>query len=109
MSPAATGQTWDQSTSPTATRLARQFESAWRSAAPGSPRPDPLAFLSDAPEHQAGTRLALLRAELTLRWEAGDHSPVSEFLARYRDLDEDTIVALIYEEFCLREEEQDRP
>ena len=56
-----------------------------------------------------GARLALFRADMTLRWEAGEKVGAQWYLDRYHDLGEDTIVALIYEEFCLREEDQEHP
>ena len=46
---------------------------------------------------------------MTLRWEAGEKVGAQWYLDRYPDLGEDTIVALIYEEFCLREEDEERP
>ena len=103
------GETWDRASSTEATRTARRFESAWKAAGPDGPRPDPTDFLPDDPETMAGSRLALLRAELTLRWEEGDRSPVEEDLGRFPKLDDETRVALVYEEFCLREEDGEGP
>ncbi|MDR3634074.1 MAG: serine/threonine protein kinase, partial [Isosphaeraceae bacterium] len=101
---AASGRTWDEASSPAAVRLVRDFESAWRGSAGRRPEPDD--FLDDA---FPGARLALLRAELTLRWETGDHAGADWYRRRYPDLDDETLVALVYEEFCLREEEQGEP
>jgi eukaryotic-like serine/threonine-protein kinase len=103
------GRTWDQASSPSATRLARQFEAAWRASGAGQARPDPLAFVPDESDCRNGDRLALLRTELTLLWEDGRKLPVEEYLKRFPDLDDETCVALIYEEFCLREEDSDAP
>ena len=61
------------------------------------------------PKIEPGARLALLRADMTLRWDAGEKVGARWYLDRYPDLGEDTIVALIYEEFCLREEDQEHP
>ena len=53
--------------------------------------------------------LALLRTDMTLRWEAGEKVGAQWYLDRHADLSEDTIVALAYEEFCLREEDEESP
>lgn len=97
-------RTWDEASSPAAVRLARDFESAWRASA--GRRPEPEDFLD---EDCPGARLAILRAELSLRWEAGDRVSAEAYRRRYPDLDDETLVALVYEEFCLREEEQGAP
>jgi serine/threonine protein kinase/regulator of sirC expression with transglutaminase-like and TPR domain len=109
MTVSAAGRTWDQASSATATRLARQFEANWRAAPAGSAHPDPLDYLPDDPLERSGARLALLRTEMTLRWEDGKPVAAEDYLARYPDLDDETQVALIYEEFCLREEDSDAP
>ncbi len=54
-------------------------------------------------------RLAVLRADMALRWETGEKLTAQWYLDRYSDLGEDTIVALVYEEFCLREEDDEHP
>ena len=46
------------------------------------------------PSIGTGARLALLRADMTLRWEAGEKVGAQWYLDRYPDLGEDTIVAL---------------
>jgi serine/threonine protein kinase/Tfp pilus assembly protein PilF len=101
------GRTWEEAVSPTAVGLARRYESVWR-AARGS-RPDPHDFLPDDARDLPGARLALLRADLSLRWEAGEKRTADWYRTRYPDLGDDTLVALIYEEFCLREEDQENP
>ena len=74
-------------------------------------RPSLREFLGEAGSavDGPGARLAVLRADMSLRWETGEKVGVEWYLERYSDLGEDTIVALIYEEFCLREEEQENP
>ena len=118
MSLSASGRTWEEASSPAAVRLARRFEAAWRDAADsdsgsGNGRdqrhPDPDDFLPDDPSAYPGARLALLRADLALRWEEGERVGAEWYRERYPDLGDETLVALIYEEFCLREEEQDAP
>ena len=112
MNLSASRRTWEEASSPAAVRLAREYEQAWRDSDHGrkaaeSPacswaRP---ATSSDGP----GARLALLRADMALRWETGEKVGAQWYLDRYPDLGEDTIVALIYEEFCLREEDDEHP
>ena len=104
-------RTWEEASSPTAVRLAREYEQAWRDSDHLRRRPDPQDFLEAAGTvaDGQGTRLALFRADLTLRWESGQKVGAQWYLDRYRDLSEDTIVALIYEEFCLREEDEEGP
>jgi len=98
------GRTWEEASSPAAVRLARRFEDDWRKAAGSGARPCPNDFLDEA-ARCPGARLALLRAEMGLRWEAGEKVGASWFRTRYPGLGDDTLVALIYEEFCLREED----
>jgi eukaryotic-like serine/threonine-protein kinase len=96
--------TWDDASSPAATRLARRFEEAWRSSTRNH-RPDPGDFLPEGPEATPAAWLALLRADLNLRWDSGEPVRVEQYRDRHPGLDADTMVALCYEEFCRREEE----
>ena len=106
---AARSGTWDEASSPAATRLARRFEDAWRASAPRR-RPDPLQYLPDGPEGSApAARLALLRADLNLRWDDGEAVRVESYRDRLPGLDAETLVALCYEEFCRREEDGEGP
>ena len=107
MSGTAPVRTWEEASAPAAVRLARRFEAAWRDA-PGR-RPDPDDFLPDEGPDRPGARLALLRADLALRREAGEGVDAAWYRARYPHLDDDTLVALIFEEFCLREDDQEDP
>ncbi|HZW30453.1 MAG TPA: protein kinase [Isosphaeraceae bacterium] len=104
-------RTWEEASSPAAVRLAREYEQAWRDSGPRRHRPDLHEFLdtAGASVDGAGARLALLRADMTLRWEAGERVGAQWYLDRYADLSEDTIVALVYEEFCLREDDDEAP
>src|SRR3954468_14744691 len=108
MGPTAPSRTWDESSSPAATHLARRFEAAWR-ASSRPRRPDPIAFLAGEPDAPPAARLSVLRSDLNLRWEADGPVRVEEYRGRYPDLDDETLVALIYEEFCLREDDGDAP
>jgi serine/threonine protein kinase/Tfp pilus assembly protein PilF len=118
MSLSASGRTWEEASSPAAVRLARRYEAAWRDAVSGSSgqgpadstiHPDPEDFLPDDPSAYPGARLALLRADLMLRWEQGERVGAEWYQKRYPDLGAETLVALIYEEFCLREEHEETP
>ena len=100
--------TWDEASSPAATRLARRFEEAWRGSTTRG-RPDPGDFLPDPPDATPAAWLALLRSDLNLRWDAGESVPVEAYRDRYPGLDAETLVALCYEEFCRREEDGRAP
>ncbi len=50
-----------------------------------------------------------MRADLSLRWEAGEKVGARWYLDRHADLSDDTIVALVYEEFCLLEDDEQHP
>jgi eukaryotic-like serine/threonine-protein kinase len=108
MSLSTSGRTWEEASSPAAVRLARRYESAWREAPTLCRRPDLSAYLSEAAGCPGG-RLALLRAEMSLRWEAGERFGADGCRARFTDLAGEELVALIYEEFCLREEGAEAP
>ncbi len=111
MNLSASRRTWEEATSPAAVQLARKYEQEWHDSETGVKRPDLGEFLNDARMAVDGTgaRLAILRTDMTLRWESGEKIGAQWYLERYTDLGQDTIVALIYEEFCLREEDQEPP
>ena len=111
MNVSASRRTWEDASSPAAVRLAEKYEQAWHDSDELGQRPSLREFLGEigSPVDGPGVRLAVLRADMSLRWETGDKVGVEWYLERYSDLGEDTIVALIYEEFCLREEEQQNP
>jgi serine/threonine protein kinase/predicted Zn-dependent protease len=102
------GRIWDEAASAGAARLAQRFEADWQNAAPGR-RPDPLSYLADEATRLPGACLALLRAEMALRWEGGDRVRTEAYRERYPDLGDDTLVALAYEEFCLAEDAGQAP
>ncbi len=109
MSLSVSRRTWEEASSPAAVQLARKYEQAWRDAAIAERRPALRDYLHEAEStlDGAATRLAILRADLALRFEAGEAVSARWYMSEYHDLGEDTIVALIYEEFCLREENHD--
>ncbi|CAN5664703.1 hypothetical protein BH23PLA1_BH23PLA1_27740 [soil metagenome] len=96
------GRTWDEAASPAAARLARRFEAEWRDS--GRRRPEPADYLPEDPAEHSGAWLALLSAEMTLRFEAQEPVRVEDYQQRYPQLGDHILVALLYEEFCLREE-----
>ena len=98
--------TWDEASSPAATRLARRFEDAWRRPRNGhATAPTPRDFLPGGPTPAPAAWLALLRIDLNLRWDDGEPVRVEAYRDRHPGLDADTLVALCYEEFCRREED----
>ncbi|MHB1562245.1 MAG: serine/threonine-protein kinase, partial [Isosphaeraceae bacterium] len=111
MSLSASRRTWEEASSPAVVRLAREYERAWRDSSYRDRRPDPQTFLSAASASidGPGARLALLRADMALRWEAGERVGARWYLERNAGLSEDTIVALAYEEFCLLEDDEQGP
>jgi len=100
--------TWDEASSPAATRLARRFEDAWRGSTPRN-RPEPGDFLPESPDATPAAWLALLRIDLNLRWDDSEPVRVETYRDRYLKLDVETLVALCYEEFCRREEDGQTP
>lgn len=96
---------WDDASSPASARLARQFEEAWR-AAPKGRKPSPRRYLPEKSVNQPGALLALIRAEVGLKWDAGEASDPETYRQLYPELTEDDFVAIVYEDFCLREEIQ---
>ena len=105
-------RTWEEAASPAAVLLARKYEQAWRDSDHAGKRPNLHVYLGQAggaKTDEPGARLALLRADMALRWEIGEKVGAQWYLDRYPELGEDTIVALVYEEFCLREEDDEHP
>jgi eukaryotic-like serine/threonine-protein kinase len=100
-------QIWEEAASPFNNTLVRRFSSDWRkdSASP----PDPVRYLPDDPVRRPSALLALLRADLSLRREAGELARVEWYLGRFPELPPDLLVALVYEEYCVREEAGDIP
>jgi eukaryotic-like serine/threonine-protein kinase len=111
MNLSASRRTWEEASSPAAVRLARKYEQEWRDSEPLGKKPDLREFLKHAGTavDGKGARLAILRTDMSLRWDVGEKVGAQWYLDRFHDLGEDTIVALIYEEYCLREEDQERP
>jgi serine/threonine protein kinase/Tfp pilus assembly protein PilF len=106
MNVATSGRTWEDASSPAALRLTRRYEQAWEQAGRTGSTLDPAEFLASCGESREvpGARLAILRTDLSLRWDSGDRVGARWYLDRFPDLTEEACVALIYEEFCLREE-----
>lgn len=98
---------WDEASSPAAARCVRTFEEAWR-ASPNEP-PDPGRFLPDDPSRRPGILLALLRADLALRRGSGHQLSIERYCKNRPELSDDVLVALAYEDFCLREDAGEHP
>ena len=111
MNLSASRRTWEEASSPAAVRLARKYEQEWRDSELLGKKPDLREFMNHAGTavDGKGARLAILRTDMALRWDVGEKVGAQWYLDRYPDLGEDTIVALIYEEFCLKEEDQEHP
>jgi serine/threonine protein kinase/tetratricopeptide (TPR) repeat protein len=101
------GRAWDEASSPSAARQVRSFEHAWRMN-PADP-PDPCDFLPGDADRRPGVLLALLRADLTLRRASGRPVHFEAYCRGWPDLPDDVVVALAYEDFCLREEAGESP
>ncbi len=109
IAPSASGRIWDEATTPEALELARRFEDRWRKPEHGR-RPDPFEFLRGGPDGGGpGLLLALLRADLALRRRGGEAVGIESYRDRHPEIQDEVLVALIYEEFCLREEAGERP
>src|SRR5271157_1432567 len=107
MSLTHTSRIWDDTSSPSIEALVVRYQADWRS----SPefQPDPRNYLPDDPRQRRAGLVALLRADLTLRREAGEPSPIESYRDRFPELDDELLVALLYEEYCLREEAGEAP
>ncbi|MBV8487293.1 MAG: protein kinase, partial [Planctomycetaceae bacterium] len=85
----------------------RRFETAWRADPDG--HPDPADFLPSDRAIDPASLLALLRADLILHHEAGEPLRVENYCDSFPGMPEAVLVALLYEEYCLREERGDSP
>ena len=74
MNLSASRRTWEEASSPAAVRLAKKYEQAWRDSEFVGKKPDLRTFLDEAgtAADRTGARLALLRADMTLRWDSGE-------------------------------------
>ena len=100
------GPPWDDA-SPELARLRTQYEADWRRSA-GS-RPDPRIYLPADPRCRRSFLLTLLRADLSLRWGVHEAIPMECYRDQFPELDGELLVALLYEEYCLREESGESP
>ncbi len=101
------GQLGDDLSSPELALLVRRFEADWRSSTRA--RPDPDDYLSGTRQDRSAELAVLLRADLVLRREAGESRPIEWYRTTYPELDNEALLALIYEEYCLREEAGESP
>ncbi len=98
---------WDDGSSPAITLLVRRYEADCRSSA--GFRPDPREYLPDDMGQRPAALLALLQADLVSRWKAQEPCPIEWYCDLYPELDREALVALLYEEYCLREEAGESP
>ena len=87
--------------------LVQRFEADWRSAR--GVRPDPEMYLPEERGQRPAALLALLRADLVLRFGSRENCPVESYRDRFPELDAESLVALLYEEYSLREEAGESP
>jgi len=107
MAPIDQSQIWEEAASPPNSTLARRYRSDWRQCKVSPP--DPSSYLPDDPAKRPAALLALLRADLALRREAGEPARVEPYLRRFPELPASVLVALVYEEYCVREEAGEAP
>jgi serine/threonine protein kinase/predicted Zn-dependent protease len=107
MNETRSGSTWEEASSPGISFAVRRFESDWRSSS--GHRPAPQDYLPESPEERPAALLALLRADLVLRWEVDEPRRVEWYRDQFPELEDDAVVALLYEEYCLREEAGESP
>jgi len=107
MSLTQSGPKWDDTSSPPVVVMVQRYEADWRSSS--RVRPNPVEYLPDDPGQRPGVLLALLRADLVLRWKAQEPCPIEWYRDRYPELDSESLVGLLYEEYCLREEAGESP
>src|SRR5271157_4154445 len=101
------GRMWDGSSSPAVELPVRRYRADWR-ACPGF-RPNPRDYLPEDPAQRPTVLLALLRADLAMRWGTADQRPIEWYRVHFAELDDESFVALLYEEYCLREEAGESP
>ena len=97
-----TATTWDEASTPGALGAVARLEADHAAGREVDPR--------DYVDGKGpGQLLALLRADLLIRRQRGENADVETYLNEHINLDDAARVALVYEEFCLREEEGDAP
>jgi serine/threonine protein kinase/tetratricopeptide (TPR) repeat protein len=101
------GPLGDDTSSSALTLLVQRYEADWRSSS--GIRPDPRKYLPEDPGQRPAALLTLLRTELVLRWRAQEPSPIEAYRESFPELDDESLVALLYEEYCLREDAGESP
>ncbi len=89
--------------------IVRSFEDAWRYGEPELEKHWKTA--QDEGNGTVSTLVALVKVDLAGRYSKGRKPKVAEYLERFPELrsNDDRVLSLIYEEFCLREEAGDCP
>ncbi|MEJ7639069.1 MAG: hypothetical protein WKF75_14130, partial [Singulisphaera sp.] len=90
-----------------AERAVRGLEDRWRR---GEPDLEKYWAESDC-DKTVSVLAALVKVDLRSRYERGERPTVRDYFERFPDLCEhgDRVISLVYEEFCLREEQGEHP
>ena len=90
-----------------AERAVRGLEDRWRRG-----EPDLEKYWAESEcDKTVSVLAALVKVDLRCRYERGGRPTARDYLGRYPDLceDSDRVISLVYEEFCLREEQGEHP
>src|SRR5262245_56543305 len=98
---------WDESTAPDIASLVQRYRMDWK-ASSGSP-PELSDYLPDDLTARRRSLVALARADLILRRGTREQRPVEWYRDHFPELDDELLVALLYEDYCLREEAGEAP
>lgn len=97
---------WERAAGPESAGIAQQYESHW---ARHGRRSDAFRFLTGRGITEPAEVLTVLRSDLAFRFANGVPIRVEDYLLRMPELGDELVVALAYEEFCLREEQGEAP
>lgn len=90
-----------------AERAVRGFEDQWRKGEPNLEK----YWAESACDKTISVLAALVKVDMRCRYERGKRPTVAEYIELYPDLCEhsDRVISLVYEEFCLCEEQGEHP
>ncbi len=90
-----------------AERAVRDFEDQWRRGEPDLSK----HWAESDCDKTVSVLAALVKVDLRCRYERGERPTVADYFERYPDLCEhsDRVISLVYEEFCLCEEQGEQP
>jgi serine/threonine protein kinase/predicted Zn-dependent protease len=107
MSLTRSSRIWDETSSPDIELLVERYRMDWKAS--GGYPPDLRDYLPDDPPARRRALVALSRADLILRRGTREQRPIEWYRDHFPELDDDLLVALLYEEYCLREEDGEAP